>query len=674
MMPYDFSAVHLVSKEYLRLHPAIADYLGGLHWSDEFDGLLLANGEVFAGSKALAQFLDGFGSQQALAAFGIVLLWVDLFLNPRCLKDAQVTRLEKLFISGGSNWRNAGVFAALLCQEVPRAANPPPAEMISRRLRDQSFPIRWFSAMHNSNAPGGEAIPVAPGDFRYQMLQRLRAYADEELASWLQFGRGTVKEASDRLAEERPPPRTLGSMVSALLERPRLAGAQAYLGQMVGALSLPARREAPQQLPVGGYADLVTHGSVDHLLPSQHALEDIEFCRRFAENELLFFRREEPPTQNREQLVVLLDQGVRTWGDVRLVLSAATLALTQQAGRRKVPFSLALTSNDGRLLDPLNEPVDQLGKRLEASDFSFHPGLALEGVLESPGEELRDIVLLTHPRNVREPDVQIAARRLVRKDRLFAMTLDANGSAELVQLHRGLPIRLRQFQVRFTPSRAVVEKSTGTAEWSGDIESCGWPFRFGTDGAIRLYSFDDDGRYLFAVMASSMLHAWDLNSGDSEILPRPCLDSVLLTRWLDLIGVCGGFVLVGVHRHHYVLAHYDLSRRHCKIHHGQPWLTDDIETRYIRSLHSIVLAEKNSRKALLALDLATGAYALSGERTSNRAAQARELFQAGECASRNVETGVGDLPASATPRIYFDPLRESIRVTRSRSPGMTSSH
>src|SRR5262249_4875761 len=145
------------------------------------------------------------------------------------------------------------------------------------------------------------------------------------------------------------------------------------------------------------------------------------FFRRFAENELLYFQREEPHAVVRRELVVLLDQGVRTWGDVRLVLAAAVLALGRQAERHKLDFLVAATSSAGELLDPLQAGVETLGQLVEASDLSANSGLALERVLEQPTTAMRDVVLLTHTRNLREADVAAAARRMRPKTRLFSV-------------------------------------------------------------------------------------------------------------------------------------------------------------------------------------------------------------------------------------------------------------
>ena len=73
----------------------------------------------------------------------------------------------------------------------------------------------------------------------------------------------------------------------------------------------------------GGYTDITTRGAPERILPIQFALDGEEFLRRFAERELLYFHREDVREPLTEELVILLDQGVRTWGDVRLLLSGA---------------------------------------------------------------------------------------------------------------------------------------------------------------------------------------------------------------------------------------------------------------------------------------------------------------------------------------------------------------
>src|SRR5262249_2678866 len=152
------------------------------------------------------------------------------------------------------------------------------------------------------------------------------------LEHWLNFGCGP-DEAGDKLADEiaARPPSLLEVMEAASRDRERLSGALALVSSLAGAITLPPRRLDQHELAVGGYADVTTRGSPERLLPSQYALDSLEFVRRFAEQELLYFRREEPNDPTREELIIVLDQGVRTWGGVRLALAGAVMAFARLA-------------------------------------------------------------------------------------------------------------------------------------------------------------------------------------------------------------------------------------------------------------------------------------------------------------------------------------------------------
>ena len=73
----------------------------------------------------------------------------------------------------------------------------------------------------------------------------------------------------------------------------------------------------------------------------------------------------------------MIDQGVRTWGDVRLVLAAAALALGRQAARRGLVLRVATTGTKGSPSTRVEAGREALGGLLEASDLSPHPALAL---------------------------------------------------------------------------------------------------------------------------------------------------------------------------------------------------------------------------------------------------------------------------------------------------------
>lgn len=622
--------VYQTTQRYLQLNADYCAHLGGVRWSDREDALVLPNGRLVAFNERVAEFLEGFATEGRIVSFCHVLHWLDLLQNLRDLEQPQVRRVAEIFGSAGDDWRNAGALAAVLSVGVPELPDPPRLDMICRRLRDRSFPIRWYAGRFHDSP---DAPALAPADFEALVFEQLEPYSEGDLRTWFETGRGPLREPGAKLAPEPPAPRTLAGIVGELLQRPRLAGAETYVAQLVGAIAIPPRRRTPEELPLGGFADIVTHGGVEHLLPSQHALDDLEFLRRFAERELLFFRHEEPPAPQRQELAVLLDQGVRTWGDVRLVLAAAAIALARQAHARKLPFTLAATSNGGRPVDLLGIDTDALGRLVEASDLSPDPGLALETLLgqkvsgpfsaeavaggapcgrsAEKGPDTffpRDIVLLTEPRNLRSADVSAAARRLRASDRLFAVGLDRHGNAEVSELRRGAPIALRRFHIDFVPSRAAAPAVENKPEmpWQGDVEPIPFPFRLPVDATLADFDFDHDARCV-VTCGPGLLHVWPIDGSGPECLPRPWLDGQLMAQIIGLLGVAGGFVLVGRLGDDIVLAHYDLVRHRCAARRVMPakQLLPMPQIYYVRGLHTLIVSDPQ-HTCVSACDLDTG--------------------------------------------------------------------
>jgi hypothetical protein len=557
--------IYQATREYLRIAAEYTAHFGKLEWSMHEDAVVSSEGKLFASNAAIGEFVEGYGSGGRAISFSFLLHAMELLQNRRRLSHPQAQRLHRAFHNEESPWRNAGALVAVLTRSVPEVSPGPSLRVVSARLRDTNYSVRWFiqedAGRHIAVEP-----PLTPHQFEDVIFDAAEAYTNDELQTWFGTGRGPVHEPARQAAQAMAPlPRTLSGVLATLLRRPRLAGAETYVTQMVGALTLPPRRWSPPELPVGGYADMVTRGQVEQILPSQHALDDLEFLRRFAEHELLYFRREEPPARNDQEWVVLLDQGVRTWGDVRLVLSAAAVALGKMADKRGVGFRFGATSNGGHTLDPLIANETELGKLAEASDLTLNPAEALEQALQTPCEHLRDVVLLTHPRNLREPDVLAAARRLGARDRLFALTLDAQGRAALCEIRHGAAIVRSRFHVEFKPSQpppaAVRLPASRDLAWTGDVEAIPFPFKIGSTGPIEHLDFDNHGSSMLTVDKRGVLQLWHLDDEVCETLPRVQYKEKALVEYLAIMGVPGGFVMAGKYGYAIVLVHLDLARR-----------------------------------------------------------------------------------------------------------------
>jgi hypothetical protein len=555
-----------LAEEYLSLNDGYARYLGGLRWAPACDAVDLADGSTYAFSFQIGSFLEGYLTAGPLIHFGYVLHALGLLRRREPDKDDPPRQMRQAFQLAGRSHRNAGAFFATLCRDVPPAPGPPLGTDLLWRLQ---YPPNQPPALDPRHTRAGTAPPRPPEWFDAHIHKALDPYSFEDLLHWFRHGTGPVKngEPLARAVTTRPP--SLSGVLAELARNPRLSGALPYVNRFVSALTLPRRKLDRHELPTGGYDDITTRGDLAQVIPAQLALDPDEFVRRFAGNELLFFRREEPHARTRDELLVLLDQGVRTWGTTRLMLAAAALALGRYAERRRLTLRFAATSG-AATLDPLTVEPATLGALVEASDLSPHPGSALERVLEETTSAPCDVVLLTHPRNLAEQDVAAAARKTARGVRLFALTVIPEGDAELSELRRGSPVSVSRFRVEAesVPLAAVVPPAcTEVGDWAGDVESVPFPFRFGiaTQHGPMSFAFDYSGEWLLVATSNGMLHAVRTDGSTSRIWPRPASGGHVMQSVRAVVGVAGGFVVAGRLKDGLLAAHYDIASRTCRL-------------------------------------------------------------------------------------------------------------
>lgn len=105
--------------------------------------------------------------------------------------------------------------------------------------------------------------------------------------------------------------------------------------RMVAMFSLPRPAGFPQELPVGGISDITNRGPLDRLLLSELAADDLILTARLANNEALFFKRENPPEEPARERVILMDAGIHLWGLPRIYGVAAALGLKADGEKGK---------------------------------------------------------------------------------------------------------------------------------------------------------------------------------------------------------------------------------------------------------------------------------------------------------------------------------------------------
>ncbi|WP_020472485.1 hypothetical protein [Zavarzinella formosa] len=563
------------------MHPSIrpfAEYFslpdgfgpaGGLLWTKYGEGLEESNGQTFIFTKQLADFIEGFASVAPVLHFGhMIECWHMLGLNPptHIPERERFRQLAIAFRQQNSPARNAGVFFGKHCgYKIRQAINLPPGR--GQGLAHFLLHSNDVGLLH-PKGPGNPETPAQPASgVWHRMALVFNSLTDDEIRHAFRHGSPPTEAPVEQIVEvvELKPPGLLEFLDEAVKDRARLRGSVPMVRQLVAALSLPPRRQQSQKLPVGGYADVTNRGRPDRLLPSQFALDPDDFVRRFAEQELLYFRKEDPHERERETLSLVLDQGVRTWGVVRQMLAASLLAFGKMSDKRQMPLHVRFTSAPGERFAPPEGDVIRFGNLLEASDLTPHPGVALAEEIRLAEVPARDIVLLTHPATLTEPILLQLPKTLPPNHRLFALTITEDADVELAEVRPGGVVAIKRLRLQFPapdPEKTIppLPKTTAKEPWTGDGEPIPYPFRIGPIHGIENLSFDSSGEYLLLVAKHGFVYLFNLAMKEVEMLPRGCHYRPF-TEKLAVVGLQDGFVIGGPYSSHTYVFHYRLSTR-----------------------------------------------------------------------------------------------------------------
>ncbi len=224
-----------------------------------------------------------------------------------------------------------------------------------------------------------------------------------------------------------------------------LAGLARVARELMAAIRLPRRIHQPDQLAIGGVADISNRGPLDRLLLSELANDDLTLATRLALNEALYLRREPPAREPPATLAILLDSGVRLWGVPRVFAVAVALALV---ARERYHTRVSVWRAHGQKV----LPVDLLSRRglvthLAELETDSNPAEALAAFgnrdqgRTADLDAVEDSILVTHRDTLDDPEFR-RSLSLAPKHPGFIATVDRNGDFQLhaVPLARRPPI------------------------------------------------------------------------------------------------------------------------------------------------------------------------------------------------------------------------------------------
>lgn len=276
-----------------------------------------------------------------------------------------------------------------------------------------------------------------------RLLRDLKAIATvyesrqlRELESLLRAGIEFVKIEAAPVPEPTPEPGEASMpLLRQMEEHPdvELAMIAATTRRMVAMFTVPRASGYPQALPVGGISDITNRGTYDRLLPGELAYDDLILTARLANNEALFFRRENPPDEPASERIILLDSGIHLWGAPRVFAIAAALGLQANAA---VGEKVRLFHREGRKFLPLSlDSIPNVRSCLYNLPPHPDPEEAISAFTLDEDSPRRPDVFLISVAQDREPILQ-ALHELTHKiaqagGRFYKLTVSRTGALEL---------------------------------------------------------------------------------------------------------------------------------------------------------------------------------------------------------------------------------------------------
>lgn len=185
-----------------------------------------------------------------------------------------------------------------------------------------------------------------------------------------------------------------------------------YAGQLVprimSSINIPFHSVSLSKQPLGGLADITNKGDFDQLLLSEFAYDDLRFMSRLANNEALYFNREIPPADNKQERCLLIDASLKSWGTIRTTAFAAAIAIAQHP---KSKFHCEATAlGDAEHAVNLTT-VDGIITGLQYVDPCLSPAQGLAHFLQQQSTTNKEVIFIGSRDSLNAPKVQEVINR-----------------------------------------------------------------------------------------------------------------------------------------------------------------------------------------------------------------------------------------------------------------------
>ncbi|MBS0202665.1 MAG: hypothetical protein JSS49_07170 [Planctomycetes bacterium] len=201
-------------------------------------------------------------------------------------------------------------------------------------------------------------------------------------------------------------PAAVRALLQVLALDDELSGLSRIARNLSAVLQLPRAISDSDELPLGGVSDISNRGTLDRLLLSELAHDDLMLATRVALNEALYLRRETPPSPPPQRHHVLLDSGLRMWGVPRIYATACLLSLAARGAEGTTLLAFRAAGSEIVPFDPSTQ--SGIVGHLEVLEPEVHPGRALNEFFQACTDDNQpgDAIVITSDEALSDPDFQ----------------------------------------------------------------------------------------------------------------------------------------------------------------------------------------------------------------------------------------------------------------------------
>ncbi len=272
-------------------------------------------------------------------------------------------------------------------------------------------------------------------DLSFFEYARTTFISTEQLRNKLLTGIADLPEPAAPETEETEKQQQAMDLLDELEEDPQTFGMTKLTRRLIAALQIPMHARGVSDQSFGGVSDITNRGDFDRLLLSELANEDDTLMARLANNEALFLRREELPSNVDFDRYILIDTTIKLWGIPRIFSVAAALACSRKRKPETPLHTFVLGGTEPVAVD-LETKAGVLAS-LTQLDAALHCGEALTAFMKEQPKQTADEYFFITSDEVYESADFLPALTAVQAQLRYIITVGREGGMTLYQLTAG---------------------------------------------------------------------------------------------------------------------------------------------------------------------------------------------------------------------------------------------